>query len=951
MAVTVSATDATGKFINSNVTTFDYSAALTVAAGDTDLVAFCCWNGSIAPTAATAAWDNTGTPQAMTLVGSLASVTDGGAVCTVGIFYRANPTPGQKTLHVAWTGAQFIQMTAMSFKGGGSFQNATSNTGTTGADQITVTSPTGDFAVAALSDNSNVFSSTGATGTLLAFMGNSNGLGAMYRAGVGGATLLKPGGTGTTNSFIAVGCDIAAPTVGAIDIGGESRARGPFRQYPRRTRPGRHLFDRSFAGIVVGADQTLISAFVDSDDAVLAPTATTSISLAPGVVVSDDAVLAPTATTSISLAPGVVASDDAVLVPTVTTSISLAPGVVASDDAIVGADASLPGAGIPGLSIYEPYYRIEGWFDDAAIMRAAWFDRDQADTPTIATQTLLASLYTDADAFFAPAALASYPLLPALVASDDAIYAPATASTSTLLPALYTDADAFPVPVLASVLQPQAVADNEQIYIPSASAIASILPGLVGSDDVFLAPTLVSTASVLPGIVTDADIFLVPTVTPLVVLQPGLFTDADQFYAPTETTVLVGSATYVDPDGFYAPAVTAGAVALAPTLYVDGDTIPAPVTSAVLLPTLYVDGDVFPAPTILLYSQFLNPSVVASDDAFYSPGIAAGGSLLPISVYIDTDVFPAPAVAPGAVVLAPQLFTDGDAFFAPISTSVSALLPALVSDADVIFATTVASGASAIAPILVVDPELIYAASVQPGSVTLLPSVVADTDVIAPTTIVRITVLSPVLVLDQDQIYGASLSVGPAPLLVAPPTLGRKNHVAGASRARYMVDYSEWLPDGARIIDAMVSSSSPTAIVDTVTWQPDRVYFFLNGGLAGEELIVSIRIADSIGQIKPDGMQFLVVAPGWKKAHTAGARTRYTVDFSAWLEPGTRIINATVTSSSTTATVDTLTTQLDRVHYFLTGGVVGEEPVVSMQISDSLGQVRSDGMQFTVIAP
>jgi hypothetical protein len=41
---------------------------------------------------------------------------------------------------------------------------------------------------------------------------------------------------------------IETQSAGLIDIGWASGARGPFRQYPRRTRPGRHLFDRSFAG-------------------------------------------------------------------------------------------------------------------------------------------------------------------------------------------------------------------------------------------------------------------------------------------------------------------------------------------------------------------------------------------------------------------------------------------------------------------------------------------------------------------------------------------------------------------------------------------------------------------------------------------------------------------------------------------------------------------------------
>jgi hypothetical protein len=90
--------------------------------------------------------------------------------------------------------------------------------------------------------------------------------------------------------------------------------------------------------------------------------------------------------------------------------------------------------------------------------------------------------------------------------------------------------------------------------------------------------------------------------------------------------------------------------------------------------------------------------------------------------------------------------------------------------------------------------------------------------------------------------------------------LGRKKHVSGA-RTRYTVDYSDWLETGARITTAAVSSSSATALVDTVSNQPTQVYFFLNGGVVGEEPTVSFTVSDSLGQIKLDTAEFLVIAP------------------------------------------------------------------------------------------
>lgn len=105
---------------------------------------------------------------------------------------------------------------------------------------------------------------------------------------------------------------------------------------------------------------------------------------------------------------------------------------------------------------------------------------------------------------------------------------------------------------------------------------------------------------------------------------------------------------------------------------------------------------------------------------------------------------------------------------------------------------------------------------------------------------------------------GATLPGGVPAVAIGRRLLGRKRHTAGA-RLRYTVDYSDWLETGERLTGVAVVSSSATAIVEAISNQPTQIRFYLDGGIVGEEMLVSLTVTDSIGQIKLDAAQFLVV--------------------------------------------------------------------------------------------
>lgn len=87
------------------------------------------------------------------------------------------------------------------------------------------------------------------------------------------------------------------------------------------------------------------------------------------------------------------------------------------------------------------------------------------------------------------------------------------------------------------------------------------------------------------------------------------------------------------------------------------------------------------------------------------------------------------------------------------------------------------------------------------------------------------------------------------------------------------------------------------------------------------------------------------------RKHTAGDITRWTVDYSRWLENTATILTADVRSSSETCTAEDSSVLGRMVIFFMNGGEQGETLVVTITISDSLQNVKTDTLSFTVVAP
>lgn len=87
------------------------------------------------------------------------------------------------------------------------------------------------------------------------------------------------------------------------------------------------------------------------------------------------------------------------------------------------------------------------------------------------------------------------------------------------------------------------------------------------------------------------------------------------------------------------------------------------------------------------------------------------------------------------------------------------------------------------------------------------------------------------------------------------------------------------------------------------------------------------------------------------KQHTAGDTRRWRIDYSRWLANTVDIVDAVVTSSSITCTVDDSVVLGDEVIFFLIGGLQGETLTVAVAMTDTDGNVKNDTIAFTVIAP
>lgn len=86
-----------------------------------------------------------------------------------------------------------------------------------------------------------------------------------------------------------------------------------------------------------------------------------------------------------------------------------------------------------------------------------------------------------------------------------------------------------------------------------------------------------------------------------------------------------------------------------------------------------------------------------------------------------------------------------------------------------------------------------------------------------------------------------------------------------------------------------------------------------------------------------------------KRPLTVGNNKRYTINYGRWLPEGVTIVNKTVTASSANATISNITIKEIRLNFFVSASVVNETFTVSVQITDSVGQVKNDTIEFTVV--
>jgi hypothetical protein len=95
-----------------------------------------------------------------------------------------------------------------------------------------------------------------------------------------------------------------------------------------------------------------------------------------------------------------------------------------------------------------------------------------------------------------------------------------------------------------------------------------------------------------------------------------------------------------------------------------------------------------------------------------------------------------------------------------------------------------------------------------------------------------------------------------------------------------------------------------------------------------------------------------------RKPHTAGAKTRYEVDYSNWLAEGDTLVaascTAVVTSSSedpTDAVVEDVLVMSQHLYFSVSGGVLSEVFTVTVTIVDTRDELETDTVEFFVIAP
>jgi hypothetical protein len=87
------------------------------------------------------------------------------------------------------------------------------------------------------------------------------------------------------------------------------------------------------------------------------------------------------------------------------------------------------------------------------------------------------------------------------------------------------------------------------------------------------------------------------------------------------------------------------------------------------------------------------------------------------------------------------------------------------------------------------------------------------------------------------------------------------------------------------------------------------------------------------------------------RAHTAGDVIRWVVNYDYWLANSATIEQIDITSNSVTCTVGNISILGREIVFFLSGGIVNEQVMLSLVMTDNLGNIKNDSIAFTVVAP
>ena len=92
-----------------------------------------------------------------------------------------------------------------------------------------------------------------------------------------------------------------------------------------------------------------------------------------------------------------------------------------------------------------------------------------------------------------------------------------------------------------------------------------------------------------------------------------------------------------------------------------------------------------------------------------------------------------------------------------------------------------------------------------------------------------------------------------------------------------------------------------------------------------------------------------------RKNFTVGNTTRFSVDYSDWLERGDTLVSGTavmgVPAASDIVISSVSVAPSNRLYFWLSGGSLNELFTIAVQITDSRGGVKTDVCQFIVVAP